>query len=302
MRNAYIDALYELAKHDRNVLAMISDNGAIVYDKFRQDFPKQYFNFGISEANMVAAAAGLASCGKIPFVYTIGNFLAYRACEFIRNDVCLQNMNVKIIGTGAGFSYSTLGPTHHTTEDIGLLVSMPNLVVLSPASPLEVKKTVRAAYEMRAPVYIRLGTNKEREIYTHDYDFKVGKIEVLQEGSDIALVSTGSTVAHVLDICARLKEKRISALVVNVHTLKPFDDSGMCDIASKVGRIVTIEDHSINGLGAIAAQSLASSGVNAPLVSFGLKNTFAQGYGNPDDVRAQNGLGIDDIVKKITSF
>ena len=134
MRNTYLKEVYNLAAKDRNVLSLVADNGMIVYDDFRRDFPEQYFNFGISEGHMITAAAGMASCGKIPFAYTIGAFLAYRSFEFIRLDVCLQKMNVKIVGIGAGMSYGYLGPTHHTTEDIAVLRTLPNLTLLSPAS------------------------------------------------------------------------------------------------------------------------------------------------------------------------
>ena len=159
MRTAYLDTLYNLAAKDKNVFALISDNGAIVYDRFRADLGKQYFNLGISEANMLGVAAGMANCGKVPFAYTIGAFLAYRAFEFIRNDICLQNQNVKVVGTGAGMVYSALGPTHHATEDIGCLRSLPNLTIFSPASPMVVKKAVIEAYKIMVPVFIRLGTN-----------------------------------------------------------------------------------------------------------------------------------------------
>ena len=173
MRAAYLETLFELASRDKNVFALISDNGAIVYDKYRKYLNNQYFNLGISEQNMLGIAAGMANCGKIPFAYTIGAFLAYRALEFIRNDICLQNMNVKIVGTGAGMVYSALGPTHHSTEDLGCIRSFPNLTILSPASPMEVKKATRAAYEYVGPVYLRLGTNREQEIYKEDYQFEI---------------------------------------------------------------------------------------------------------------------------------
>ena len=152
MRTAYLDTLYDLAQKDKRVYALISDNGAIVYDKYRRDLAAQYLNLGISEANMLGMAAGMASCGKIPFAYTIGAFLAYRAFEFIRNDICLQRQNVKIVGTGAGEVYSALGPTHHSTEDLGGLRSLPDLIILCPASPLEVRKATIAAYEYGGPV------------------------------------------------------------------------------------------------------------------------------------------------------
>jgi transketolase len=297
MRTAYIRTLYEFAESDKNVLALISDNGAIVYDDFRRDFPSQYFNFGISEANMVAAAAGLASCGKIPFVYTIGAFLAYRACEFIRNDVCLQNQNVKIVGTGAGFAYGTLGPTHHATEDIALLASMPNLTLFSPASPLEVRHVVRAAYSIKGPVYIRLGTNKEREIYSQDYDFEAGKLQILRQGTDIAFITTGSITADALDAGEHLQLEGISSAVVNMHTLKPFDEIGIAEISQNVKGIVVVEEHSsMGGLGSLVSTALTKAGLNRPIRFLGLNNSFAQDYGSPSYVRTANGVGQGDII------
>lgn len=161
MRDTYLKILYELAKRDSNVVSLVCDNGLIIYDDFRRDFPDRYYNFGIAEANMVGAAAGMASCGKIPFVYTISAFIAYRAYEFLRDDVCFQNQNVKLIGIGSGLTYSTLGPSHHTTEDIGLLRSLPNLTVFSPATRAEVRWMMEEAYRIRGPVYIRLGNNND---------------------------------------------------------------------------------------------------------------------------------------------
>jgi transketolase len=298
MRTAYIETLYELASADKNVLALISDNGVIVYDKFRRDFPAQYFNFGISEANMTAAAAGLASCGKIPFVYTIGAFLAYRACEFIRNDVCLQNQNVKIVGTGAGFAYSALGPTHHATEDIAVLSAMPNMTLFSPASPLEVRKATRAAYEINGPIYIRLGTNKEREIYASDYDFKVGEAQVVRQGADIALISTGSIVADVLDAAERLEDDGISCAVINVHTLKPFDYQGIAEIIHNVKNVIVIEEHNIiGGLSSLVSAAMTKARLSKPVRFFGLNDVFAADYGDIAHVRGANGIGVDDIIE-----
>ena len=223
MRTAYLDTLYELAQNDKRVYALISDNGAIVYDKYRRDLSGQYLNLGISEANMIGMAAGMASCGKIPFAYTIGAFLAYRAFEFIRNDVCLQKQNVKIVGTGAGQVYSALGPTHHSTEDLGGLRALPNLTILCPASPLEVKKATKAAYEHEGPVYLRLGTNKEPEIYEKDYAFQIGKAVTLRDGKDITLIGMGSILKDVLDAAQQLQGEGIHARVIEMHTIKPID-------------------------------------------------------------------------------
>ena len=223
MRSAYLDTLYDLASRDQRVYALISDNGAIVYDKYRRDFASQYLNLGISEANMLGMSAGMASCGKIPFAYTIGAFLAYRSFEFIRNDICLQKQNVKIVGTGAGEIYSALGPTHHSTEDLGGLRTLPGLIILCPASPLEVKKATIAAYQHEGPVYLRLGTNKEPEIYTEEYTFEIGKGVLIKEGKDITLISTGSILKDVLSIAELLSKDGIQARVINIHTIKPID-------------------------------------------------------------------------------
>ena len=302
MRNAYLDQLYELAGKDTDVLALISDNGAIVYDKFHRDFPNQYMNFGISEANMIAAAAGMASRGKIPFAYTIGAFLAYRALEFIRNDVCYQNQNVKIVGIGSGCVYANLGPTHHATEDISILRAMPNLTIFSPASPLEAKKATQAAYEINSPVYIRLGRNGEPEIYNGDYDFVPGKGISLRDGKDITLVGTGTTVYDLLKVADELQKQKISARVIDIHTLKPFDEEIIEKAAEETGAILTVEDHSIyGGLGSIVAEVIAEKRLNVKFAKMGLTG-FAEGYGSYEDVKERNKIDAGNIAYQAKSL
>lgn len=298
MRTAYLDTLYELARRDKRVCALISDNGAIVYDRYRRDLPEQYLNLGISEANMVGMAAGMASCGKIPFAYTIGAFLAYRAFEFIRNDVCLQNQNVKIVGTGAGEVYSALGPTHHATEDLGGLRSLPNLTILCPASPLEVRKATRAAYEHNAPVYLRLGTNREPEIYEEDYDFQIGKAVTLREGKDVTLIGMGSILKDVLDAAKQLQGEEIDARVIDMHTIKPIDGETIKKAADETGKIITVEDHSvIGGLGSAVAEVVAEYGKGVRFKRVGLGG-FSNGYGTYAQVKESNGIGIEIICNK----
>lgn len=302
MRSAYLDSLYQLAANDKRVFALISDNGAIVFDKFRKDLASQYLNLGISEANMLGMAAGMASCGKIPFAYTIGAFLAYRALEFIRNDICLQNQNVKIIGTGAGETYSALGPTHHSTEDMGGLRSMPNLVILSPASPMEVKKATMAAYKHKGPVYLRLGTNKELEIYDKDYLFEIGKGICVKEGDDISLIATGSILKDVLSAAEHLKKYDIDARVINMHTIKPIDEDIILKAAKETGKIITIEDHNIiGGLGSASAEVIAKSGLGILFRTIGL-NTFSEGYGTYDEVKNMNGIGVEKICNEVRAL
>lgn len=299
MRTAYLDTLYDLASKDKRVYALISDNGAIVYDKYRRDLASQYLNLGISEANMLGMAAGMASCGKIPFAYTIGAFLAYRAFEFLRNDICIQKQNVKIVGTGVGEVYSALGPTHHSTEDLGGLRSLPNLTILCPASPLEVKKATIAAYEYDGPVYLRLGTNKEAEIYDAEYAFVIGKGVTVREGSDVALIGTGSILNDILKAAELLHEEGIRARVINIHTIKPIDKEIILKAIKEIGKIVVIEDHNIiGGLGSAVAEIIAESGRGVQFKRIGLHG-FSNGYGTYAQVKEMNGIGIEQICAEI---
>lgn len=302
MRNTYLKEVYKLAQKDKNVLSLVADNGMIVYDDFRRDFPEQYYNFGISEGHMINAAAGMASCGKIPFAYTIGAFLAYRAYEFIRLDVCLQKLNVKIAGIGAGMSYGYLGPTHHTTEDIAVLRSLPNLTLLSPATAKETKVLVNYAYENEGPVYIRLGNNLKEELYSDFMEVIPGKGTVLREGNDIVIFSTGDITYHVMEAARRLEVEGIQAKVISVHTIKPFDEEMVVEAAEQYQKLFTVEEHSIiGGLGGAVAEVMSEHGGHAVLKRIGLNNVFAHGYGTQEQVRKANGLdaqGIYQTIKK----
>ena len=301
MRNAYLNTLHKLAGEDKRVVSLVSDNGLIVYDDFRRDYPDRYFNFGISEGNMVAAAAGMASCGLIPFAYTISAFLAYRSFEFIRDDMCFQNQNVKIVGIGSGTAYSTLGPSHHATEDISVLRVLPNLTLFSPGSAMDVRHIINAAYELEGPVYIRLGTNNESEIYEKDYNFQVGKGVVVREGKDITIIVTGSIVSIVLKAADILKEKGISTRVINIHTLKPFDADIVEKAAEETRKIFTVEEHNINGgLGSIVAEVIADRRLSMDIFKrVGLRDCFAKGYGTPTEVKKMNALDEKSIAQNI---
>lgn len=304
MRNAYLSILHELAGEDRNVVALISDNGAVVYDQYRKDYPQQYINMGISEANMVGVAAGLASCGKIPFAYTIADFIVYRAFEQIRNDCCLQRQNVKLVGIGVGFVYSNLGPTHHTTEDIALMRTLPHMTIFSPCDPLEARYVTRAAAAIDGPVYIRLATGGTPKIYEGDYDFQVGKGVILQEGRDVAIISTGTAVHEVRDAVADLKQKGINVRLINLHTIKPIDKEIIFEAAQDIGRIVTVEEQNIaGGLGGAVCEVLMDNGLgNVKMRRLGLMDTFAEGYGTFQDLKLMNKLSKDQIVDGVMTI
>lgn len=304
MRNAYLTVLYDLAKENKQILGLVADNGAIVYDKFRRDFPGQFLNFGISEANMISVAAGLASCGKIPFCYTISSFLTMRAFEQIRTDVCLQNMNVKLVGIGAGFVYSNLGPTHHATEDIAIMRALPNMTIFSPSDPLESRKVTIAAAQINGPVYIRLATGGTPKIYEKDYEFKVGRGVILREGKDATIITTGGILYDVLRAADLLKESNISTRVINIHTIKPIDREIILKAVLDTQVILTVEEHTIfGGLGsAIAEIILENNKIPVKFKRLGLNGVFPSGYGSYEEMKEMNNLSKKDIVETVKNL
>lgn len=301
MQSAYIGKLMELAEKDRNVWHILADSGTGYDEMFRKNFPDQIHNFGIAEENMAAAAAGMATVGKIPFVFTAGAFLAYRSLEFIRDDICFQNQNVKIVGMGSGLSWSSLGPTHHTTEDVAVLRAIPNLMILSPATPKQVSECVELAYRHKGPVYIRLGMNKEKEFFCDEYCMDEHKNDMILKGSDIAIVSTGSILEEAAAAAELLSQEGISARVVNICCLKPFVYDGFMEGLSR--RLVfTVEEHNIiGGLGSIISEVIAREGMDTRVKTIGIRDTFAEGYGTHKMVRKINGLDADSIYRIIKS-
>jgi transketolase len=297
MRNAYVSALHDLAGRDNRILALVADNGAIVYDDYRRDFPGRFINFGISEANMVSVAAGLASAGKIPFAYTIAGFLTMRAFEQVRNDVCLQKMNVKLVGIGAGFVYSDLGPTHHTVEDIALMRALPGMTIFSPADPLEARKATFAAAQIDGAVYLRLATSKTPKIYDGDYDFEVGRGVTLREGTDITIISAGNILHEVLKAVDESEKMGISTRLINIHTIKPIDQEIILKAAYETGAILTVEEHTIfGGLGSIVAEVIMENNLPCRFKRMGLNGAFPSGYGTYHQMKAINGLSQKHII------
>lgn len=300
MNSAYIGKLMELAEKDRNVIHLLADSGTGYDEMFRRNFPDQIYNFGIGEQNMVAAAAGMASAGKKPFVFTAGAFLAYRSMEFIRDDVCFQNLNVKIVGMGSGLSWSSLGPTHHTTEDFAVLRSIPNLMILSPATPIQVRECVQRAYEHDGPVYIRIGMNHEKEFYAEDYRFDLDKNDTIMEGRDIAVYVTGSILEETYKACELLKADGIEPELVNVTSIKPFDNRDIIKRAGKFKAIVVVEEHNIHGgLAGIISEVSTFNGLGIRIIPIGINDRFASGYGDQITVRRANGLDANSICAKI---
>lgn len=298
MVDTCINTLYQIAKENNHIIVMGSDSMNIG-EKFC-DISEQYMEMGIAEANLVGAAAGISDCGIIPFVYAVAPFLIYRANEFIRDDICLQKRNVKIIAYSAGMDYCTSGPTHHTTEDIAMLRVLPNLTILSPASARDVEKMVRAAEKIQGPVYIRLGRERNREILPDNYRFQIGKALYLHEGNDVTIISTGTITYEALITAEKAEQMNIKVRVLHMGTLKPFDTAAVIKAAKETNNIITLEEHSIiGGLGGNVAEVLADNGLGVRFIRMGLKDNFAVGYGSHDEIKLQNKLGMEQILNAV---
>ncbi|MBE5852395.1 MAG: transketolase [Lachnospiraceae bacterium] len=300
MNSAYVGKLMELAEKDHDVVHLLADSGTGYDEMFRKNFPDQIYNFGIAEENMVAAAAGMATVGKKPFVFTAGAFLAYRSLEFIRDDVCFQNLNVKIVGMGSGLSWSSLGPTHHTTEDLAMLRVIPNLMILSPATPKQVAECVQVAYEHEGPVYIRIGMNHEREFFDDRYALDIAKNDVIRDGQDVLVYSTGSILDEVDKACELLVQDGIIPKLVNVTCIKPFNKDELLNDIESFGSIISVEEHNINGgLGSILCETAVYNGRNVKVIPVGVEDKFAEGYGTQLIVRKNNKLDAESIYRRI---
>ena len=309
MQKEYINELFKLMKNDSRVFSLLSDSGTTYDMLLSREFPERCLNFGIAEQNKIAAASGMAALGKIPFVFSQSPFLAYRAYEFIRDDVCFQNRNVKIVGIGSGLSISQLGPSHHTTEDISVLSSLPNLTIFSPGTPIELCKCVQAAYEIEGPVYIRMGMGGEPELKTDIYDSETDDCSIHKailvcddDDPDTLVISTGSIVTEVVNSANRLQqEKYIRVRVLHIPTIKPLDRDSILKYAHGVKSILSVEEHNvIGGIGGLVASVLSSSDHNfAPMTYIGLNDCFASGYGTHKQVLSANELDSSSIYQAI---
>lgn len=303
MQTAYLTALYDLMAADGRVCSLLSDSGTDYDRLLARNFPGRCYNFGIAEALQVSAAAGMAAMGKIPFVYTTGAFLAYRAYEFIRDDVCLPKRNVKLVGIGMGMGmgrWSTLGPSHHTTEDIGALRALPDLTLLSASTPRQAAAMVPVAARIDGPVYIRMGMAGEAECYPEGYAFTPGAPEPVLPGKEYALFSTGTILEEVRPAVLALREQGVDMALWDVHTLKPFPEEAAAAAAAGERAVCTGEEHNtVGGLGSAVAQALVQAGVSVPFYPLGLPDRFGQGYGTLQEVRKANGLDADGIARQI---
>lgn len=302
-RDSYGNALAALGHEHENLVVLDADLAAATKTAiFKKEFPERHIDCGIAEADMIGIAAGLASCGKVPFCSSFAMFAAGRAFEQIRNSVGYPHLNVKIGATHAGISVGEDGATHQCNEDIALMRTIPGMTIINPSDDIEAEAAVKAAYEMDGPVYLRFGRLAVPVINDRaDYTFEIGKGVVLREGSDAAIVATGLEVNEALVAADLLEKDGISVRVVNIHTIKPLDADLIVETAAKTGKVITVEEHSIiGGLGSAVAEVLAER-QPAKLLRIGVEDRFGES-GPALKLLEKYELDAAGIYKKVKAF
>jgi len=302
VRKLCLDMVYELAKQDERIVFIGSDLGFGTLRQFKEEMPERFFMEGISEANVVGMAAGLAMEGNIVYVNTIATFLTRRCFEQVAMDVCLHHANVRLIGNGGGLVYAPLGPTHEAIEDIAIFRALPGMTIVAPADREEMRRFMPQTVEYRGPIYIRLGKGNEPVISSDAHTFTIGRAIAMREGDDALMLTTGVSLHAVVEAAEMLARQGIEATVLHLPTVKPLDEKAILHYAARVPVIVSVEEHSvIGGLGGAVAELIAETSFSGPkrFKRLGIPDEFAHKYGSQADLQAYYGLTAKDIVKEI---
>ncbi len=295
-RDGFGDEIVELGKENGNILVVDADIGkSCKTGAFRKALPAQYLNVGIAEQNCAGVAAGLATCGKIPFVVTYAAFGSMRMLEMIRQEICYPHLNVKIACSHGGVTPANDGASHQAIEDMGVLRTIPNMTVIMPADYQSARKLTRAAAEFDGPVYLRFTRDAIPSIYGEDEEFEIGKAKLLRSGSDVAIIANGDTVRLALEAAELLEKQGVQARVLDMHTIKPLDNEAVADCIDSVGKIITVEDHNIlNGLGSAVCELAAEAG-KGKIKRIGIQDRF--GMSAPyERLLAINGITAENIA------
>ncbi len=297
-RHGFGEALAEIGQKDERIVVIGADvTGSVMTSYFKEKCPDRFFSLGIAEQNATTAAVGMALSGKIPFFSSYAAFATFRNADQIRIAVCYNNANVKIAGGHAGVTVGPDGATHQALEDVGLLRTLPNMTIVVPCDYEQAKKATAAVAEMTGPAYLRL-TRSNVPLFTDEKDsFQIGKADVLQDGSDIAIIACGSMVWEALAAAEELRDKHgISAAVVNCHTVKPLDEKAIVELGMKCGAIVTAEEHQIyGGLGSAVAELMAKN-YPVPIEFIGMCDCFGES-GEPDELLKKFNFTHEAVVK-----
>ena len=300
MRDAFINALTDLAEMDKNIVLLTGDLGFGVFEEFEARFPGQYFNVGIAEQNMMGLAAGLSLEGKKVVVYSIGNFVSLRCLEQIRNDACYHDASITIVASGGGFSYGSLGMSHHTTEDIAILRALPNMVVVAPCTRKEAEEATKQLVTSKGVGYLRLDKTAAEEV-AEAQPFSIGKSRIFREGTDITLIATGGILEEAVLAAKELESFGLDVKILGIHTVKPIDKEEILKSARETGGLVVIEEHNKDGgLGSAVAEVCMDHAVLPnKFLRIGLNNTFSSIVGSQHYLRAQYEIDHNAIVSSV---
>lgn len=300
MKDTFARQLLSLAAKDPKILLIAGDLGFGAFEEFERKFPKQYLNAGVAEQNMTGLAAGLALEGRTVFTYSIANFPILRCLEQLRNDVCYHRANVKVVSIGAGFSYGSLGFSHHATEDLAVMRSLPEMTVVSPCDLWEAAEATKTLAKTPGPAYLRLDKSSAGQTRRTGETFQLGKIRTVREGNDVSFIGTGGIVGTALKAAEDLSRHGIQARVLSVHTIKPLDTETLFRAARETGGIVTLEEHTVfGGLGSAVAESCLEEGI-IPLFFYraGLRDGFSSIVGSQSYLREKYHMDEKSLVKK----
>ena len=294
-RQSYGETLAELGKENPNIVVLDADlSTATKTNIFAKEFPERFFDMGIAEQNLVSTAAGMSTCGKIPYVSTFAVFTAGRAYDQIRNSVCYPKLNVKICATHAGITVGEDGATHQMIEDISLMRTLPNMTVISTSDDIQTKWAVKEISKINGPVYLRLSRLATPTIYNENQEFEIGKAIQIGDGTDGTIFATGVTVSEAIKAQENLKEKNINVRVVDIHTIKPIDKDIIIKSAKETKKLISIEDHNIiGGLGTAISEVLTDE-YPSKLTRLGIKDTFGKS-GKAEELMKYFGITAENI-------
>lgn len=301
MRDQFITRLGEMAERDPRIMLITGDLGFGVLNEYKQRFPKQFINAGVAEQNMTGIATGLAMEGYIVYTYSIANFVFMRCLEQIRNDASYHDCNVNVVCVGGGFSYGALGISHHATEDLAIMRSLPGVKVLSPCDHWEAAEATEAIANSPGVTYLRLDKSAAETSNSPSEAFQLGKIRRVREGTDVTLAATGGILAEALASAEELAAQGIQARVLSVHTLKPLDTEALIAAAEETGGILTIEEHTVHGgLGGTVAEALLENGARPGFFHrIGLRQGFSSIVGSQDYLRSYYEMDHRAITMKV---
>lgn len=272
MRAAFTRTLLELADRDPRIVLLTADLGYTVLEPFMERFPNRFFNVGVAEQNMIGVATGLAESGFIPYVYSIVTFAALRPYEFIRNGPVLHQLPVRVVAVGGGVEYDTAGSTHHGLEDIGMMRMQPGLTVIAPADPAQARTALRATWDLPGPVYYRLGKNDEHAVPELNGGFRLGRAEIIREGSDVLFVATGPVVSEALTAAQLLSQRGVDAAVVVVASINPPPIADLTAILARFPVVLTVEAHYVTGgVGSLVCEVIAEHGLRCRVIRNGFR-------------------------------